>query len=186
MVRKEIAQRPIAERELKMRYRLFTVQLILIFSLVQIAFGGTLLTPLSAALKTPEITYDRFEVKQIALDKADVDFIFIVNNSNPVDLDDISMDYELFLKGQSAVLGKDVKFAVKANSKSEIRLPVKIDYIKAFKSVEILTEAVVSGQKSVPFTLTSAFKINVKSATFNVPVTARGDLPLPEIKVNPF
>ncbi len=145
-----------------------------------------MLKPLSSALKTPEITYDRFEVKHIAVDKAEVEFIFIVNNPNPVGLDDISMDYELFLKGQSAAQGKDVKFSVKPNSKSEIRLPVEINYIKAFKSVEILTEAVVSGQKSVPFTLNTVSKINVKPATFNIPVTARGDLPLPEIKINPF
>jgi LEA14-like dessication related protein len=145
-----------------------------------------LLKPLSSALKTPEITYERFEVKQITFDKADVDFLFIVNNPNPLGLDDISMDYELFLKGQSTAQGKDVKFSVKPNSKSEIRLPVEINYIKAFKSAEILTEAVVSGQKSVPFTLNTVFKINMKVATFNIPVTARGDLPLPEIKINPF
>lgn len=141
---------------------------------------------LPSALKTPEITYDRFEVKRITLDKADVDFIFIVNNPNPLGLDDITADYELFLKGQSTAQGKDIKFAVKPNSKSEIRLPAEISYIKAFKSAEILTEAVVSGQKSVPFTLNTVFKIDVKVATFSIPVTSKGDLPLPEFKVNPF
>jgi LEA14-like dessication related protein len=169
-----------------MRHRLFTIQLILIFLLTQIAFGESLLESLSSALKTPEITYDRFEVKRIAFDKADVEFIFIVNNPNPLGLDNISADYELFLKGQSTAQGKGVKFAVKPNSKSEIRLPAEINYMKAFKSVEILTEAIVGGQKTIPFTLNTVFKIDVKVATFNIPVTARGDLPLPEFKVNSF
>jgi hypothetical protein len=154
--------------------------------LTQLAFGGSLLESLSSALKAPEIAYDRFEVKRIMLDQADVDFIFIVNNPNALGLDDISTDYELFLKDQSTAQGKDVKFSIKPNSKSEIRLPAEISYIKAFKSAEILTDAVISGQKSVPFTLNTVFKINVKAATFSIPVTSRGDLPLPEFKVNSF
>ena len=141
---------------------------------------------LSSNLKTPEITYDRFEVKRIALDKADVEFIFILNNPNPRGLDNILADYELFLKGQSTSQGKDVNFSVKPNSKSEIRLPTEINYIKAFQSAEILAEAVIRGQKTIPFTLNAVFKIDVKLATFRIPVTAKGDLPLPELTVNSF
>jgi len=102
--------------------------------LTQLAFGGSLLESLSSTFKAPEIAYDRFEVKRIMLDKADVDFIFIVNNPNALGLDDISTDYELFLKDQSTAQGKDVKFSIKPNSKSEIRLPAEISYIKAFRS----------------------------------------------------
>jgi len=169
-----------------MRCRLFTIPLILFFLSAQIAFGESSLESLSSNLKTPEITYDRFEVKRLAPDKAEVEFIFILNNPNPLGLDNISADYELFLKGKSTAQGKDVKFSAKPNSKSEIRLPAEINYIKAFKSAEILAEAVIRGQKTIPFTLNAVFKINVKLATFNIPVAAKGDLPLPELNINSF
>jgi len=160
--------------------------LILFFLSVHNAFGESLPESLSSNLKTPEITYDRFEVKRMAPDKAEVEFIFILNNPNPLGLDNISANYELFLKGQSTAQGKDVKFSVKPNSKSEIRLPAEISYIKAFKSAEILAEAAIRGQKSIPFTLNAVFMIDVKLATFSIPVTAKGDLPLPELNVNSF
>ena len=169
-----------------MRCRLFTIPLILFFLSAQIAFGESSPESLSSNLKKPEITYDRFEVKRIAPDKTEVEFIFILNNPNPLGLDNISADYELFLKGQSTAQSKDVKLSVKPNSKSEIRLPAEINYIKAFKSAEILTEAVIRGQKSIPFTLNAVFKIDVKLSTFKIPVTAKGDLPLPELTVNSF
>jgi hypothetical protein len=34
--------------------------------------------------------------------------------------------------------------------------------------------------------LNAVFKINVKLATFNIPVAAKGDLPLPELNINSF
>jgi hypothetical protein len=144
------------------------------------------LRPFSRAFPGPENTYDRFEVKRLAPDKTEVEFIFILNNPNPLGLDNISAGYELFLKGQSTAQGKDVKFSAKPNSRSEIRLPADINYIKAFKSAEILAEAVIRGQKTIPFTLNAVFKIDVKSATFNIPVAAKGELPLPELNVNSF
>ncbi len=169
-----------------MRHRSRSIQLFILFLLMQIPFAGPLSAQLSLTPKKPEITYDRYEVKHLGADKADVDFIFIVNNPYPFGLDGLFMDYELFLKDQSAAQGKDAKFSVKANAKSEIRLPVEVNYIKAFKTAELLAQALISGQKTIPFTLNTVSRVTVLSIKFSIPVTAKGDLPLPELKVSPF
>lgn len=132
--------------------------------------------------KKPTVVYDRMDVKSIKAKTANVEFVYIVDNPNSFGVDHIRADYELFLKGKPTAKGKDVKFTIPAKSKHEFKLPLEINYLDAFETAGALTKAIVGGKKSIPFQLDINFKVEVKVLNFEVPITTKGDLPLPKAK----
>ncbi len=159
---------------------------------VVIVTGGALLCSFSMGLKKPEITYKKVDVKQVTFRDTKVEFVYSVDNPNPVGLQNISVDYELYLGVTSrpssgtapTAAGKNVKFNVKAKSVSEFRLPMTINYEAFFKSAEKLTKIILGGQKTIPFVLETRFTLNLKILKFSIPVEVKGQLPLPEVKKN--
>lgn len=135
-----------------------------------------------SAPKKPEVVYDRMDVKSIKAKKAKVEFVYIVDNPNSFGVDHIKADYELLLKGKSAAKGKDVTFTIPAKTKQEFKLPLEINYLDAFESAGMLAKTIAKGKKSIPFQMDITFKIEVKPLKFDVPITTKGDLPLPKAK----
>lgn len=135
--------------------------------------------------KKPTIVYNRVDVKNVTMEKTNVDFVFIVDNPNPFGIENVYADYELFLKGNSTATGKDMKFTIPGNGKSELKLPLEIKYLKVFKSAEELTKTILGGAKTIPFKLEIKFKIDLKGIKFVIPITAHGEIPLPKIESLP-
>ena len=129
--------------------------------------------------KKPTIVFDTVLIKNVTREKTDVVFVFTVDNPNPFAIDKVLADYELFLKGNSTAVGKDVKFAIPASGKSKLNLPLEINYVHVFKSAEELTRAILAGAKTIPFQLDIKFKLDLKGLKFDIPITTKGDLPLP-------
>ena len=132
--------------------------------------------------KKPSINYDRADVKSVTMEKTLVEFVYIVDNPNSFGIDNVLADYELFLKGNSTAVGKDMKFTIPGNGKSELRLPLEINYVNVFKSAEELTKSILGGAKTIPFRLDITFHIDLKVFKFDIPISAEGELPLPEVK----
>ena len=135
--------------------------------------------------KKPTIVFDSVEIKSVTMEKTDVVFVYIVDNPNSFAIDNVLADYELFLKGNSTAVGKDVKFTIPASSKSKLNLPLEINYVHVFKSAEELTKAILGGAKTIPFQLDITFKIDLKGLKFKIPISTKGELPLPEGKATP-
>ena len=135
--------------------------------------------------KKPTIVFDTVEIKSVTMEKTDVVFVYAVNNPNSFAITNVLADYELFLKGNSTAVGKDVKFSIPANSKSKLELPLEINYVHVFKSAEALTKAILGGAKTIPFQLDINFKIDLKAFKFQIPISTKGELPLPDLKSSP-
>lgn len=136
----------------------------------------------------PKIRYEKFEVNKVTLQDTSVSFHYTVDNPNPLGLDNIGADYELWLgekevpQGQPATLsGKDVKFSVKAKSVSPFVLPMTVNYEGFFHSAGELAKVLATGQKTIPFTLKTVFHLDLTILKFSIPITTSGDLPLPEV-----
>jgi LEA14-like dessication related protein len=143
-------------------------------------------------LKEPTITYEKFNVTKITFKDTTVDFIYSVNNPNPIGLKNISVDYELYLGAKETppkdtaptATGTDVTFDVKAKSISPFVLPMTINYVGFFQTAEKLTKVILEGQTTIPFVLKTRFKLNLKIIHFSIPVEAKGELPLPKVSSN--
>jgi len=155
-----------------------------VLSFVSFSSGQLLKGKLSTP-KKPTITYDSVVVNSVTFEKANVDFIFTVDNPNSFGIDNVLVDYELFLKEQSAGSGKDMKFKVAASGKSPLKMPLDVVYLHVFKSAAELTKAIVAGQKTLPFRLETKFKLDLKVKKFEIPVTAKGEIPLPTASATP-
>lgn len=114
-----------------------------------------------------------------------MEFVYLVDNPNSFGIDDVFIGYELFLKGQNAGSVKDMKVSIAASGKSELKIPMDIAYKDAFKSIEELTKAILAGRRTIPFRLETMFKIQIGLLRVQKPVTATGEIPLPEPKQIP-
>lgn len=143
----------------------------------------------STGLKKPDIKYEKFEVKKVTFRDTTVNFIYSVNNPNPVGLKNISVSYKLYLdcreKPRNAApfaSGSDVKFDIKSRAVSPFVLPLTVNYEGFFKTAAKLTKTVLGGKKTIPFVLDTTFTLNLKILKFSIPVESKGELPLPDIK----
>ena len=134
------------------------------------------------SLKKPIIKYKRTDVTGVNLEKVNANVILSAENPNDVSLDFVSMDYELFIEGEKVVKGDDLKFNFLAKATTEIAVPVEVKYTSVFKTAENLTKAVLSGRKSIAYEMKTVFHVDLKMITIPIPVTVKGELPLPEIK----
>ncbi len=163
---------------------LLKITFLLLVCTVSIAYAQLPKGKLSP-LQKPTIVFDSVEIKNVTMEKTDVVFVYIVDNPNSFAINNVLADYELFLKGNSTAVGKDVKFTIPASSKSKLKLPLEINYVHVFKSVEELTKAILGGAKTIPFQLDITFKIDLKALKFQIPISTKGELPLPEVKTTP-
>jgi LEA14-like dessication related protein len=151
--------------------------------------GIAVLCSFKMPLQKPDIKYDKYEVKKITFRDTRVDFLYLIDNPNPVGLKNIMVDYKMYLgykdspaKGTPPTMsGKDVKVDVKKKAVSVFRLPMTINYEGFFKSAKKLKEIIIGGQKTIPFVLQTTFKLNLNILKFDIPVEVKGELPLPEL-----
>jgi LEA14-like dessication related protein len=151
--------------------------------------GIAFLCSFSIGLKEPKIQYKKADIKQVTFRDTKVEFVYSVDNPNPIGLKNISVDYQLYLgvkekpSGNTppTATGKDVKFNVKEKSISEFRLPMTINYVGFFQTAEKLTKIILKGQKTIPFVLDTRFTLNLKILKFSIPVEVKGELPLPDL-----
>lgn len=157
-----------------------TVRLFAIVAAVLLIAGCSGLP--EGSLKKPIINYKRTDVTGVSLEKVNANIILSAENPNDVSLDFVSMDYELFIEGEKVVKGDGLKFNFQAKATTEIAVPVEVQYVSIFKTAENLTKAVLGGRKTVAYEMRTVFHVDLKMITIPIPVTVKGELPLPEIK----
>jgi hypothetical protein len=132
--------------------------------------------------KKQSITYLRTDVTSISTDKVNANVVFQEINRDSVSLDNVSVNFDLFLEKQKVASGKNIKFNFKANDTTEFVVPVEARYLDLFKTTENLAKAEINGKKSVKFEVMVAVTIYYKLASFTISVSGEGEWPLPEVK----
>lgn len=132
--------------------------------------------------KKQDIRYKRIDVTSISTERVNTNVVFQEINRDSVSLDNVSVDYEFFLEGQKVTSGQNLKFNFKANDTTEFVVPVTVRYLDFFKTAENLTKTVINGKKTVRFQVKTIVTVYFKLVSFQIPVSAEGDLPLPEVK----
>ena len=136
----------------------------------------------SGFVKKQQIKYKETDITNVSSQKVDANAVFREINRDSVTLDNVSVDYELYLEGQKFSSGHDLKFNFKANDTTDFVVPMEVTYLDFFKTAENMTKAVINGKKSVKFELKTVVTIHFGFGPITIPVTAEGDLPLPEVQ----
>lgn len=164
------------------KQKYYFLQLLILMFLVSSANAGWRDKVSSVSLKEPTVTFQEYKIKKSTQKYVDIDFMFIVDNPNPVGVNHVMLDYELFVKGNSAGSGKDMKLKIKSKAKTPLTIPLRVKYLDVFKSSKALTKAIVSGKKSIPFTFDLVCKLNLKLLKFSTLTKVEGEMPLPDAK----
>ncbi|MDD5456854.1 MAG: LEA type 2 family protein [Candidatus Margulisbacteria bacterium] len=130
-------------------------------------------------IKQPQVRFDRTEITGLDMQKARANFIFKIQNPNSIGLDEASYDYKLSINNLDFLEAKNNKFSLPANRESTVILPVEVNYIKAFNTMELFAKSILSGQDSIPYELSGNFHFQFIAFPISIPFKQKGVVPLP-------
>jgi LEA14-like dessication related protein len=145
-----------------------TLRLTLLASLVALGVGCDELDPY-----LPKVRFDSFDVKQIDFEHIDTDFVFVVDNPNPIDIDLSSFSYDLAFEDISLLSGDNEDgFTLESLGGSELALPLSMRWDHAWDLVQA-----TRGKDDIAFGLDGDFGFDTSEGEIAIPYSAGGDFP---------
>jgi LEA14-like dessication related protein len=121
----------------------------------------------------PTVDFDRLDVKDLSFENISTDFVFVIDNPNPIDIDFARFDYSLSFGGIEWVSGDDPDgLTLEARGDSELALPVDL----VFQSLYEMVRA-VRGEDTIPFELTGSFGFDSPIGVIDLPYDVEGGFP---------
>mgnify|MGYP002631204843 CR=1 FL=1 len=121
----------------------------------------------------PAVRFDRVKVRDLDFDKADLDFIFQVDNPLPLKIGLASLSYRLDLEGVDFLSGNDPDgVSLKAEGSSPLPLPLTLRWKKA---AELLSAT--KGKDELGFGLAGKLGFNTPAGIATLPYSAGGTVP---------
>ena len=140
----------------------------LLLSMLTLLTGCEALEPF-----TPTVQFDRLDIHELDFQHADVDFVFAVDNPNPVQIGLASFSYDLALEEQPFLSGDNQDgFSLAANGSSE--LPLALDVV--FGELVDTLDA-TRGEDVVDFELNGAMGFNTPAGKVDLPYREGGGFP---------
>jgi LEA14-like dessication related protein len=133
------------------------------------------LLPACEALEpfTPKVRFERLDLREVNFQHADVDFVFAVDNPNPVNIGLASFTYDLDLEDVDFLAGDaEDGFNLEANGASELALPLDLVFADIFSTIEA-----TRGQDVVGFGLSGDMGFNTPAGVARLPYQESGDFP---------
>ena len=148
---------------------------LILFGLLAVLFLGGCVNA-----KTPQIVYLSSDVKFLEFDTAMVESHFTVNNPNEIALN-ASAEYEIIINGQKFLEGNTPNISMKALAQSSFTIESKIEMEKIYGLLSNLIQEIEAGKESVPFQINGKLKSSIIGFSFEAPLSASGELPLPKL-----
>ena len=123
----------------------------------------------------PTVSFQRLDVIAVDWDGVDADFVFDVENPNPVDVSMARFDYALAFEQVEWLAGDSPDgLVLSAEDTSELALPVAIEFESLFEMV-----SAVRGQDDIGFGLDGSFGFDTPLGPMDVPYAEDGGFPAP-------
>ncbi len=121
----------------------------------------------------PTVQFGRLDVQDLDWDHIETDFVFYVDNPNPVGIPLESFDYALSLAEIELLSGADPDgLELLASDMSEVALPVNLEFLSVYELIQT-----TRGLDAVPFGLEGSFGFDSPLGVVNLPYDAGGDFP---------
>lgn len=121
----------------------------------------------------PTVSFERFDVNAIDFERVEADFVFAVDNPNPVEIDLASFDYRLDFEGTELLSGDSGDgFTLEAIGGTELRLPVDLSWEDAWDTVQA-----TRGEDEVDFSLAGGFGFDTPLGVIELPYQEGGTFP---------
>ncbi len=121
----------------------------------------------------PTVNFDTMRVRDVDFEGAAVDFVFRIDNPNPISVTPSSFSYGLGLEGIELLSGDDPDgFTIDAAGASEFSLPVDLNWRDAWSTVQA-----TRGLDVVGFGLDGHFGFNTPLGEARIPYAEDGEFP---------
>lgn len=130
---------------------------------------GDLLAPY-----TPKLRFDRLAVDKIDFSSIATNFVFAVQNPNPISVKLDQFGYSLGLEGVEFIKGRNTDgLKLESKSDTELAIPVSLAFADIFKLVDN-----VDGKDDIGFSLAGDFGFNTPVGLATVPFKEEGRFPV--------
>lgn len=121
----------------------------------------------------PTVAFDRFDVHTLTWQEIDTDFVFRVDNPNPIQIDLTDYAYQLELQQVPVLSGENLEgFTLEAEGGSELALPVGLVFTEAWDLVEA-----TRGEDTIDFGIEGDFGFDTPVGQAEIPFHETGDFP---------
>jgi LEA14-like dessication related protein len=121
----------------------------------------------------PTVRFDRLDVKAVSFEDIDVDFVFAVDNPNPVGFPVDRFGYALELAGVELLAGDTVDgLQLAAEGSSDVALPVHFAFASLYEAVQASR-----GEDTLPFALRGNFGWDTDLGPVDVAMDEDGEFP---------
>ena len=121
----------------------------------------------------PTVAFTRLDVQSVSWDDVSTDFVFTVDNPNPLDISIASFDYALAFEGFSWLEGTDADgITLTALEGSEMAFPVTVNFQELYDMVQA-----IRGEDTINFNLAGSFGFDTPWGKVDLPYDADGGFP---------
>lgn len=121
----------------------------------------------------PKVTFDSLNVHEVDWEQVQVDFVFEVENPNPISVSLASFDYALEFSDVEWLTGDDPDgLTLQASDSSELALPVQFGFEELYEMVQA-----VRGEDTIPFGLSGNFGFDTPIGLIELPYSEEGTFP---------
>jgi LEA14-like dessication related protein len=122
----------------------------------------------------PTVQFKRLKVTDLDFKRIDTDFVFSIENPNPIKVKLSSFSYDLDLAGNDLINGNQQDgLALEARGESKLVFPVGVVFADLFQLVGDL-----KGKDSVPFAFKGKIGFNTPLGEIKIPFQDTGDFPV--------
>jgi len=122
---------------------------------------------------TPKVRFDRLDIQEVDFQHAEADFVFSVDNPNPVEIGLASLSYDLSLEEEPFLSGdNDDGLQLQANGTSELPLALDVVFAEVFSTIDA-----TRGEDVVDFELAGDMGFNTPAGRVKLPYREGGDFP---------
>jgi LEA14-like dessication related protein len=121
----------------------------------------------------PKVHFDSLKIRDLSFQEADVDFVFRVDNPNPVKIGLSSFTYDLDLEDTSFINGDNEDgFRLEPEGSSDLVLPLDLVYSDIWDTIQA-----TRGEDVVDFRLGGRMGFNTPAGEVKLPYDEEGDFP---------
>lgn len=123
---------------------------------------------------TPKVQFKNLDVQQVDWNQAQTEFVFTVENPNPIDVNLASLTYDLDLGGMDFFSGDNPDgMSLKAEGKSQLRIPATVVFADLFE-----LHSSYQAADTMPFSLAGDIGFNTPIGEIKIPYKEQGDFPV--------
>lgn len=121
----------------------------------------------------PEVSFERLDVRDLSFEEIGANFVFALENPNPVQIDLASFRYALSLEGIELLSGNnDDGVTLERAGRSELVLPLDLVFAELLDTIDA-----TRGEDLVDFRLSGSFGFDTPVGRVTLPYDALGDFP---------